>query len=140
MLDLVRLAKIDADEHSSVKETYEVRGFPTIIYFSNSQQIKYNGQRTKEFMVNWLNKKTKPAVTELEVSQLGELSTNGKVNIVFHGDVASHEHGNLFKELAIADDYNSIFAFIKLTTASKELNRLLEQFKYSDLSGSQLAP
>jgi len=88
-------------------------------------------------MVNWLNKKTRPAVTELEASQLGELSTNGKVNIVFHGDVANHEHGNLFKELATADDYNSIFAFIKLITAFKELNKLQEQYKSSDLLVNQ---
>ena len=90
-------------------------------------------------MVNWLNKKTRPAVTELEASQLEELSTNGKINIVFHGDIASHEHGNLFKELATADDYNSIFTFIKPITASKELNKLPEQSKSSDLLESQSA-
>ena len=104
----MRLAKIDADAHSSVKASYDISGFPTLIYFSNGQKIKYNGQRTKEFMVNWLNKKTRPAVTAIEASQLEELATNGKVNVVFHGDLASHENGALFQELATADDYNSI--------------------------------
>jgi thioredoxin-like negative regulator of GroEL len=103
----VRLAKIDADAHSSVKGTYEIAGFPTLIYFSNGQKIKYNGQRTKEFMVNWLNKKTSPAVTVIEAAQLEEIAANGKVNVVFHGDLASHENGALFQELATADDYNS---------------------------------
>ena len=64
---------------------------------------------------------------------------NRTVNIVFHGDIASHEHGNLFKELATADDYNSIFTFIKPITASKELNKLPEQSKSSDLLESQSA-
>jgi hypothetical protein len=90
-----------------VKSVYEVKGFPTLIYFSNGQKIKYNGQRTKEFMVNWLNKKTRPAVTALELSQLEEVVGDGKVNIVFHGDLATHELGSSFEQLATADDYNS---------------------------------
>jgi protein disulfide-isomerase A1 len=61
----VRVAKIDADAHQSVKGTYQVQGFPTLIFFANGQQIKYNGQRTKEFMVNWLSKKTRPALVPI---------------------------------------------------------------------------
>jgi thioredoxin-like negative regulator of GroEL len=108
----VRLAKIDADAHSSVKGPYEVRGFPTLYYFSHGQKMKYSGQRTKEFMVNWLSKKTRPAVVAIELEKLEELSTNGKVNIVFHGDLEANEHGKLIQEIAIADDYNSILSLI----------------------------
>ena len=82
----VRLAKIDADEHSSVKGGFGISGFPTLLFFSNGQQIKYGGQRTKEVMVSWLTKKTRPAVTAVEPSQLSELSTDGKVNILLYTD------------------------------------------------------
>ena len=68
------LAKINADEYSSVKGGFQISGFPTLIFFNNGQQIKYSGQRTKEVMVSWLNKKTRPSVIALEASQLGDLS------------------------------------------------------------------
>jgi protein disulfide-isomerase A1 len=64
----VRLAKIDADEHSSVKGQFGVQGFPTLIFFSNGQQVKYNGQRSKDAMVNWLLKKTRDPVVAIEAS------------------------------------------------------------------------
>jgi thioredoxin-like negative regulator of GroEL len=103
----VRVAKIDADEHSSVKGAYGVQGFPTLIFFHKGQQIKYNGQRSKDFMVNWLTKKTRPAVVEIEASQLDDLASNGKVNVVLHGEIDS-EQGKLLQEIATADDYNCI--------------------------------
>lgn len=56
-------------------------------------------------MVSWLTKKTRPAVTVIEVSQLSELS-NDKINLVLHTD-DNAEHDKLFEELALADDYNS---------------------------------
>jgi hypothetical protein len=105
----VRLAKIDADEHSSVKGGFGIQGFPTLIFFNNGQQIKYSGGRTKEVMVNWLNKKTKPAVTSIESSQLDELTSNGKVNLLLHTD-DSAEHDKAFGELANLDDYNTYYS------------------------------
>jgi len=52
----VKLAKIDVDQYDSVKGTYGVQGFPTLIFYNNGQSQKYNGQRSKESMVNWLSK------------------------------------------------------------------------------------
>jgi len=135
----VRVAKIDADEHSSVKSTYGVQGFPTLIFFHKGQQIKYNGQRSKDFMVNWLTKKTRPAVVEIEADQLSELSTNGKVNVVLHGEVDS-EQGKVLQEIAAADDYNSTSKNIKPTTLSEEVTRLREPLKFTDLSEKLRVP
>ena len=81
----MRVAKIDADEHSSVKGTYGVQGFPTLIFFNKGQQVKYNGQRTKEFMVNWLSKKTRPALIQIEAAKLEEIEASDKINVVLHG-------------------------------------------------------
>lgn len=107
----VRLAKIDADQYGSVKGTYGVQGFPTIIFFNHGENQKYSGQRSKEFMVNWLLKKTRDPVVAITPSELEALSSNGKINIVFHGDINS-ESGKIIASLAKVDDFNSTHAII----------------------------
>lgn len=101
----MKLAKIDCDAHSDIKSKYGVQGFPTLIFFLNGQEIKYNGQRSKDFMVNWLSKKTRDPVIAIEADKIESLS-DGKVNILFHGDIES-EQGQAVTSLAQADDYNS---------------------------------
>lgn len=56
-------------------------------------------------MVSWLNKKTRPAVTVIEASQVADLP-NDRVNVLLHTD-ENAEHDKTFEELATADDYNS---------------------------------
>ena len=102
----VKLAKIDADQYGSVKGTYGVQGFPTLIFYNNGQSQKYNGQRSKEFMVNWLSKKTRDPVVAITTDELEGLASNGKVNIVYHGDINS-ENGQIVANLAKVDDFNS---------------------------------
>ena len=84
----VRLAKIDCDAHGGVKSKYSVQGFPTLLFFANGVEIKYNGQRTKEFMVNWLSKKTRDPVVAINADGVAGLA-DGKVNILFHGDLTT---------------------------------------------------
>ena len=36
-------------------------------------------------MVNWLTKKTRPALVQIEVAKLEEIEASDKVNIVLHG-------------------------------------------------------
>ena len=123
----VRLAKIDADEHSSVKGTYGVQGFPTLYFFLNGQKMKYEGQRSKEFMVNWLSKKTRDPIIAIEADKIESLS-DGKVNVVFHGDISSSE-GSAFAAIAAADDYNSTNSLTQLTTTSRNRAKLRVPFR-----------
>ena len=124
---LVRLAKVDCDEHGSVKGTYGVQGFPTLIFFVKGEQLKYNGQRTKDTMVNWLLKKTRPAVTEVEASALSEIASNGKVSIVIHGETTPG-----FEQLAVLDDYNSTFYMIQHITWSREASYPVKLSRFID--------
>lgn len=104
----VRVAKIDCDTHTKAKSEYQVQGFPTLIFFDNGQQVKYNGQRSQEFLFNWLSKKTRESVLAIESSQIEHFSQDGKVNIFFYGDISSTE-GQSFVALSKTDDYNSTF-------------------------------
>ena len=65
-------------------------------------------------MVNWLSKKTRPALISVEASKLEEIVSDSKVNIVVHG-AADSASGKIVEEIAVADDYNSINSTIKPT-------------------------
>jgi len=61
----IYLAKVDATQETELAERYEVRGYPTLKFFIKGTPIEYNGGRTSEQLIKWLQKKTGPAATTL---------------------------------------------------------------------------
>lgn len=59
------MAKVDATQETELAERYEVRGYPTIKFFIKGTPIEYNGGRTSDQLIRWLQKKTGPAATTL---------------------------------------------------------------------------
>jgi thioredoxin-like negative regulator of GroEL len=100
------LAKVDATVDSKVASTYGVQGYPTIFFFHKGEKIDYKGQRTKEYLVNWLSKKTRDPVVAVDQAGYEKLQSEDKVSIVFHGDIKSTQ-GQIVSKLAVADDFNS---------------------------------
>lgn len=103
----LRVAKVDATENSKSAGEFGVRGYPTLFFFLNGEKIDYTGQRNKEGMLNWLLKKTRDPVTEINAEVYAGLAEKGGVSIVYHGDFSSAEGAQTLSTIAVGDDYNS---------------------------------
>ena len=53
----VVIASVDADKHKSLGSRFEVKGFPTLIFFKSGTDARetYSGQRTAEALTEFLN-------------------------------------------------------------------------------------
>lgn len=90
----IRLGKVDATEETELAQEFGVRGYPTIKFFKGGEKDspkEYSAGRQADDIVNWLKKRTGPAVATLaEVTQAEALITDSEVAVIgFFKDVAS---------------------------------------------------
>jgi len=117
----VKLAKVDATEHTGLAKTYEIKGFPTIKYLKNGKVSDYNGGRTEAEIVAWVNKKAGPAV--LQVNSEEDLLKFQESHEVFTLGVFSSLESEAAKKFTsfASDDELHVFA---ITSDASVRNKL----------------
>jgi len=60
----VSLTKVDATEEKDLASKYNVKGFPTLVWFEDAKETEYDGGRTAETIVEWVKSMTGAAVIE----------------------------------------------------------------------------
>mmetsp|Transcript_43814 Transcript_43814/g.80005 ORF Transcript_43814/g.80005 Transcript_43814/m.80005 type:complete len:483 (+) Transcript_43814:76-1524(+) len=60
----IPLAKVDATEAKELGTRYNVKGFPTLIWFEDGNKNEYDGGRTAEEIIEWVKSMTGPAVSD----------------------------------------------------------------------------
>lgn len=72
----VKIAKLDATVHKQFAEQFGIEGFPTIKLFINGSPIDYNGERSKDAMAAFINKKVNQGTKIIKtVEELKEYSS-----------------------------------------------------------------
>mmetsp|Transcript_118747 Transcript_118747/g.378703 ORF Transcript_118747/g.378703 Transcript_118747/m.378703 type:complete len:482 (-) Transcript_118747:217-1662(-) len=59
----VKLAKLDATSEKDLAAKYGVKGFPTLLWFEDGQEVPFDGARTSDGIVQWVKSMMGPAVT-----------------------------------------------------------------------------
>ena len=79
----IKLASVDATIEQDLAQKYDVKGYPTIKFFSDGTTLEYTGGRTEDDIINWLKKKTGPAADELKnVDDLKKLKESNDVVVI----------------------------------------------------------
>lgn len=66
---------------------FGVQGYPTLKWFVKGKDSEYKGGRTASEIVNWINKKTGPAVATISAERLDEMKASEKVFFVQVGKI-----------------------------------------------------
>merc|ERR1719244_102414 len=103
----IKLAKLDATEHGTVAEKFEVRGYPTLKFFRGGKPTEYGGGRTADTIVSWLEKKTgPPAVTVTTVEEAAAFTAGKDVSIIGFFADQTNDAAKAFLEVATnMDDF-----------------------------------
>ena len=84
-----------------------MKGYPTLIFFTNGQKINYSGQRNQLAIINWLERKVKDLVEKINEKKYKNLNTSGTVSIIYHGDYKSNSYASqILDKIALYDEYN----------------------------------
>lgn len=135
----IRIAKVDATAATKFAELYDIKGFPTLKLFSGSLEkdsiADYDGGRTADEIVKWMNKKSGPSVTivttDAELQALKE--ANEVIVVAYVADVDGADRVT-FEKIASTDD-SAVYVVIaeaSLLTAAGKTAPALSLFKQFD--------
>ena len=67
----VMLSLVDVTKEKKLAEKYEIQSLPGLMLFRKGEAIAYSGPRNAQGMVDWVEKKTKGGI--IEIDKPGEL-------------------------------------------------------------------
>jgi len=101
------LGKVDATEESKVAEKFEVRGYPTLLFFKSGKSNEYGGGRTADTIVSWLEKKMGPAAQTLAtVDEAKAFVADNEIAVIgFFSDAESADAKAFLAAASNLDDF-----------------------------------
>jgi len=79
----IKLASVDASVERGFDKQFDIKGYPTLIFFNHGEQVEYTGNRGQNDIVRWLKKRTGSAAAELTtVDELNTLKESDEVVVI----------------------------------------------------------
>jgi protein disulfide-isomerase A1 len=155
----IKLASVDATIDQELAQKFDVKGYPTLKFFSDGTTLEYTGGRSQDDIVSWLKKKTGPAADDIKtVDDLNKLKEANDVVVIgafkdTDGDAAASflqvaktidgipfgitSNNDIFKELDIKKD--TIVLFKKFDEGRNDLTATIDENSIREfIQGNQL--
>lgn len=87
-----------------IQEKFEIRGYPTLKFWNNGKIVEYNGGRTGEDIIKWMQKKTGPPADELTTTEDAKKFSEKRVAVVGYFASKDDENAKVFLEVAAEND------------------------------------
>lgn len=121
----VQVGRLDCTKYSSIASMYGVRGFPTIKFIREGKTFDYNGARTTNNLVTFVNRASGPIVEKLQSEQsLKEKIVENSVMFTYVGTevddlwkVYEEAAQSLFTELYFTTIHPNLIKSIKLKSS-----------------------
>jgi len=110
----VSLVKVDATTEKDLASKYNIKGFPTLVWFEGGKQTEYDGGRTSDTITDWVRSMIGPAVIR-ENPGATVTPVDGKPALVLHADTISTG----FEEAAKANRRKASWKFVPSPGQSK---------------------
>ena len=106
----IKLGKVDATVESELGSRFQVRGYPSLKFFSNGNAIEYKGGRTETDIVNWVKRKASPPMKYVKnIDEFEDEIRENDVVIVFWAE-KTHSAFELIQKIARGLD-DAVFLF-----------------------------
>jgi protein disulfide-isomerase A1 len=102
------IAKMDATVHKAIAKKYEVKGYPTLKWFSHGEPINYAGGRKTDDIVTYVTKRSGPPTTKIIHEVFDRVLREQKFSIVYFGEENTPEFSEYEKSAAL-DDKNTYY-------------------------------
>ena len=123
----VKLAKVDATVESELGGRFQVRGYPSLKFFSNGNPIEYKGGRTETDIVNWVKRKASPPMKAIKnIDEFEDEIRENDVVVVFWGE-KTHSAFELIQKIARGTD-DAVFLFTSDTEIREKYQYEPESF------------
>lgn len=116
----VKFAEVDVTEESELGSEFEIRGFPTLKYFSKGEVFDYEGGRSEQDLLNYIElMTTDPIVTVQSVDEARQLKKGSNVAIIAKVKPES-ANKEKFQTIAMSNRLMGQFFLVELTTDAEE--------------------
>ncbi|NP_001080444.1 thioredoxin domain containing 5 L homeolog precursor [Xenopus laevis] len=106
----VKIAKVDCTQHNELCSEYQVRGYPTLLWFRNGEKVdQYKGKRDLDTMKEYAESQLKPAEEKKEEEQKKE-ATPPQVQEPVESKVLSLSESNFDQTVATGVSFIKFYA------------------------------
>jgi len=98
-------AKLDGDYHIAISDKYNIKAFPSIIFFINGKQKEiYRGKRDINSIIEWFYKRLVNPIYLIEsINDIREYENNNQFNFIYFGQ--NQKNINIYKNFSLKQNF-----------------------------------